>query len=66
MKVGDIVEAKVEWPGGRATWMRGKLVALTEDEVFLETELGAVAADRATAEVVEVYEVVAPGRPKRT
>lgn len=52
LKIGAIVEAKVEWPGGRATWMRGKLIAVTYDEVFLETELGPVAASRDTAEVV--------------
>ena len=65
MKIGDIIEAEVEWPGGRTTVMRGELVALTNDEVFFETSLGPVSAKRETAEVVEASSHEVPQRTTR-
>lgn len=53
MQLGDTVEAEVEWRDGKTRVMRGKLIALTADEVFLETEIGAVSGKRETAEVIE-------------
>jgi hypothetical protein len=48
--VGEEVVCEVEWPGGRRTATRGRLISIYNGEVFVESSMGPVAGILATLE----------------
>lgn len=50
--VGQLVECEVTWRDGRKTWLRGKVIAETVEEVFIDSANGPVAGDLESAEAV--------------
>lgn len=48
--VGDEVECEVQWKDGRKTVMKGKLITIVGDEVFIEADVGPVVGNLSTLE----------------